>query len=62
MQQENPQFYSGLTSHLSPDEQSVIQGAFNQAEVNAQAAVQMAATAAQNTQISQSAIPNGGVS
>lgn len=54
MQQESPQFYSGLTSHLSPDEQSVIQGAFNQAEVNAQAA--------QNAQISQSAIPNGGVS
>ncbi|GAW15394.1 hypothetical protein ANO14919_048030 [Xylariales sp. No.14919] len=59
MQQENPQFYSTLTSHLSPDEQSTIQGAFNQAEANAQAAVQMAADAAQNTQVPQS---NGGVS
>ncbi len=62
MQQENPQFYSGLTSHLSPDEQGIIQGAFNQAEANAQAAVQMAADAARITQISQSAASNGGVS
>ncbi|KAI0390471.1 importin-beta domain-containing protein [Xylariaceae sp. FL0594] len=45
MQQENPQFYSSITSHLSPEEQSVIQSAFNQAEANAQAAVQQAAQA-----------------
>ncbi|KAI1755788.1 importin-beta domain-containing protein [Xylaria castorea] len=61
MQQENPQFYSGLTSHLSPDEQSVIQHCFNQAEANAQAAVQMAANAAQSSQLSQPAVTNGGV-
>lgn len=61
MQQENPQFYSGLTSHLSPDEQSVIQHCFNQAEANAQAAVQMAANAAQSGQIAHTVVPNGGL-
>ncbi|KAI1811944.1 importin-beta domain-containing protein [Poronia punctata] len=50
MQQENPQFYTNITSHLSPDEQSVLQAAFNQAEANAQAAMQQVAQAAQNPQ------------
>ncbi|KAI0012052.1 importin-beta domain-containing protein, partial [Xylariaceae sp. FL0662B] len=48
MQQENPQYYTGLTSHLSADEQAILQSALQQAETNAQAALQMAAQAAQN--------------
>ncbi|KAI1407806.1 ARM repeat-containing protein [Hypoxylon sp. FL1857] len=50
MQQENPQLYSNLTANLSADDQGVIQNAIHQAEVNAQAALQMAAQAAQNPQ------------
>ncbi|KAI2605079.1 ARM repeat-containing protein [Hypoxylon fragiforme] len=59
IQQENPPFYSNLTSNLSADEQSVIQNAIHQAEVNAQAALQMAAQAAQNPQ-GIPGVPNGG--
>ncbi|KAI1449000.1 hypothetical protein ABKA04_007301 [Annulohypoxylon sp. FPYF3050] len=50
MQQENPQLYSSLTSNLSADEQGVIQTAIHQAEAHAQAALQLAAQAAQNPQ------------
>ncbi|KAI8963985.1 importin-7 [Daldinia sp. FL1419] len=50
MQQENPQLYSSLTSNLSADEQGVIQNVVHQAEANAQAALQLAAQAAQNPQ------------
>ena len=50
LQQENPQFYQSLAQHLSPDEQNVIQGAVNQADVYAQNALQQAAQAAQNPQ------------
>jgi hypothetical protein len=32
MQQEQPQFYASLASHLSADEQNVIQAVFNQAD------------------------------
>ncbi len=32
MQQEQPQFYASLTSHLSSEEQTIIQAAFAQAE------------------------------
>ena len=42
MQQEQPQFYAHLASHLSADDQNVIQTAFNQAEANAQQASQLA--------------------
>ncbi|KAI1819315.1 importin-beta domain-containing protein [Xylaria intraflava] len=59
IQQEDPQYYSTLTIHLSPDEQSVIQGVFNQAEINAQAAAQIAAGIIQHPP--QSPTPNGGV-
>ena len=41
MQQEQPQFYQSLASHLSAEEQGVIQNAFQQAEANARA-VQLA--------------------
>ncbi|KAI1379715.1 ARM repeat-containing protein [Hypoxylon crocopeplum] len=59
LQQENPQFYTNLTSSLSADEQAVIQNAVHQAEANAQAALQLAAQAAQNPQGVPGA-PNGG--
>lgn len=52
LQQEQPQFYSGLSSHLSADEQGVIQTVVQQAEANQalaqQTAQQIAATAAAN--------------
>jgi importin-7 len=32
MQQEQPQFYASLTSHLSADEQTIITGACQQAD------------------------------
>ncbi|CAN8100085.1 unnamed protein product [Discula destructiva] len=38
LQQEQPQFYSGLSSHLSADEQAVIQTVVQQAEANEVAA------------------------
>jgi len=44
MQQENPQFYQGLASHLSADEQAVVQHAVGQAET---VAAQLAAQAQQ---------------
>lgn len=59
MQQENPQLYSSLTTNLGADEQAVIRDAIQQAEVQAQAALQMAAQAAQNPQGVPGA-PNGG--
>ncbi|KAF3065226.1 hypothetical protein GL218_02393 [Daldinia childiae] len=59
MQQENPQLYSNLTSSLSADEQGVIQNVVHQAEANAQAAMQLAAQAAQNPQ-GVSGVPDGG--
>lgn len=37
MQQEQPQFYASLASHLTAEEQGVIQAAFQQAEANARA-------------------------
>ncbi|KAI1328186.1 importin-beta domain-containing protein [Xylariaceae sp. FL0255] len=61
MQSESPQFYTSITSHLSTEEQNVIQGAFNQAEANAQAALQLAAQSAQNPPAA-SAAANGGAS
>ncbi|KAK6198432.1 hypothetical protein LQW54_010260 [Pestalotiopsis sp. IQ-011] len=58
LQQEQPQLYGTLTAPLTSDDQAVIQSAVHQAEVNAQAAIQLAAQAAQNPQ----GIPaNGGV-
>lgn len=62
MQQENPPFYENLTSHLSPEETSIIRSALDQAQANAQAAVQQAAQAAQAAHIPPSAVPNGGAS
>lgn len=38
LQQEQPQFYTGLSSHLSADEQGVIQTVVQQAEANETAA------------------------
>jgi hypothetical protein len=61
MQQEQPQLYSTIAQPLSAEEQGVIQTAINQAEANAQAAIQLAAQAAQNPQIAP-APTNGGVS
>ncbi|KAI0017885.1 importin-beta domain-containing protein [Xylariomycetidae sp. FL0641] len=58
MQQEQPQFYASLTSHLSADEQNVVQSAIHQAEVNQQTVMQLAAQAAQMSP----ADPNGGAS
>ncbi|KAF3760016.1 putative Nmd5, karyopherin, a carrier protein [Cryphonectria parasitica EP155] len=57
MQQEQPQFYTSLSSHLSGEEQSVIQNVVQQAEANqviAQQAAQQLAAAAQQA--------NGGAS
>lgn len=59
LQQEQPQLYSTLTASLTADDQSVIQTAINQAEMNAQAAIQLAAQAAQGQQ---PPAANGGVS
>lgn len=42
LQQEQPQFYSGLSSHLSAEEQGVIQSVVQQAEANSVAAQQQA--------------------
>lgn len=61
LQQENPPFYQSLAQHLSPDEQNVIQGAVNQADVYEQNALQQAAQAAQNPQAGVAA-ENGGAS
>lgn len=50
MQQEQPQFYASLASHLSAEEQTIIQAVFNQAEaqlVMAQQQQQQAAAAQQ---------------
>ncbi|KAK3367104.1 armadillo-type protein [Lasiosphaeria ovina] len=47
MQQEQPQFYASLTSHLSTEEQTVIAAVCQQAEVQALAAQQQAVVAAQ---------------
>ncbi|ETS77667.1 hypothetical protein PFICI_09729 [Pestalotiopsis fici W106-1] len=58
LQQEQPQLYGTLTAPLTADDQAVIQSAVHQAEVNEQAAIQLAAQAAQNPQ----GLPaNGGV-
>ncbi|KAI1361218.1 importin-beta domain-containing protein [Xylaria arbuscula] len=62
LQSDTPQYYTELTSHLAPEERTVIQAVFSQAEANAQAALQLAADAARNNQTPQSAAPNGGVS
>lgn len=48
LQQEQPQFYQTLASHLSAEEQNVIQNAYNQAEALAIQAQQEAANAAAN--------------
>jgi hypothetical protein len=48
LQQEQPQFYQSLASHLSAEEQNVIQNAYNQAEALAIQAQQEAANAAIN--------------
>lgn len=48
MQQEQPQFYSGLSSHLSAEEQSVIQSVVQQAEANQVLAQQQQLAAAAN--------------
>jgi hypothetical protein len=45
LQQEQPQFYSSLASHLSAEEQNVIQNAYHQAEALAVLAQQEAANA-----------------
>ncbi|CAJ2503522.1 Uu.00g109160.m01.CDS01 [Anthostomella pinea] len=58
MQQENPQYYTSLTSHLSADEQGVVQSAIQVAEQNAQAAQAASMTLAQNQQAAIAA-PNG---
>ncbi|KAL1884211.1 hypothetical protein VTK73DRAFT_5347 [Phialemonium thermophilum] len=42
LQQEQPQFYTTLASHLSADEQSIIQNVFNQAEAQLLLAQQQA--------------------
>lgn len=42
LQQEQPQFYSSLSSHLSAEEQGVIQSVVQQAEANSVAAQQQA--------------------
>ncbi|KAI0600738.1 importin-beta domain-containing protein [Biscogniauxia sp. FL1348] len=65
LQQENPQYYTNLTSHLSPDEQGIVQTAIHQAEANAQAAMHIAAQAAQNAAQNPQGVaiaPNGGAS
>lgn len=59
MQQEQPQFYASLASHLSAEEQTVIQGVFNQAEAQMAMAQQQAAAAAAAAQ--QSATPGGAI-
>jgi hypothetical protein len=48
LQQEQPQFYQTLASHLSAEEQNVIQNAYNQAEALAIQAQQEAVNAAAN--------------
>lgn len=60
LQQENPPFYQSLAQTLTQDEQTIIQGAVNQADVYAQNALQQAAQAAQNPQAI--VAPNGGAS
>jgi importin-7 len=47
LQQEQPQFYASLTSHLSAEEQGIITGVFQQAETQAILAQQATAVAAQ---------------
>jgi hypothetical protein len=54
MQQEQPQFYATLASHLSAEEQTIIQGVFNQAEAQLVMAQQQQVAAAQ-----QGAAPGG---
>ncbi|KAI0476420.1 importin-beta domain-containing protein [Xylariaceae sp. FL0804] len=61
MQQESPQLYTNLTTHLSADEKNTIQSAMQQAETNAQAAL-LVQQAAQNVAQIAPAAPNGGVS
>jgi len=46
LQQEQPQYYAGLTSNLSADEQNIITGVCQQAETQAALAQQLAAQAA----------------
>lgn len=46
LQQEQPQYYTSLSSHLSPDEQNVIQTVVQQAEANQVQAQQQAQQAA----------------
>lgn len=48
LQQEQPQFYTGLSSHLSADEQAVIQTVVQQAEANEVIAQQAAQALAAN--------------
>ncbi|KAK7754581.1 Nonsense-mediated mRNA decay protein 5 [Diatrype stigma] len=60
LQQENPPFYQSLAQTLTQDEQTIIQGAVNQADLYAQTALQQAAQAAQNPQAITA--PNGGAS
>lgn len=48
LQQEQPQFYSGLSSHLSAEEQGVIQSVVQQAEANQALAQQQQLAAAAN--------------
>ncbi|KAJ4417195.1 Nonsense-mediated mRNA decay protein 5 [Gnomoniopsis sp. IMI 355080] len=48
LQQEQPQFYTGLSSHLSADEQAVIQTVVQQAEANEAIAQQAAQALAAN--------------
>ena len=42
MQSEQPQFYQHLASHLTPEDRNVIDATFNQAQINEQAAQQIA--------------------
>lgn len=62
MQQDQPQFYASLASHLSADEQNVIQGAFQQAEANATAMALAYAQQEADQQVAQAATAalNGG--
>jgi hypothetical protein len=64
MQQEQPQFYASLASHLSAEEQTMIQNVFNQAEAQLVIAQQQAAAAgaAIDPASSGGAAANGGAS
>ncbi|KAI9047042.1 hypothetical protein LZ554_009116 [Drepanopeziza brunnea f. sp. 'monogermtubi'] len=43
LQHEQPQLYESLTTSLNPNEQAIVQGVVNQAEINARAAAALAA-------------------